>query len=79
MAARLVKREVEKLIKPVINAVLVVDVEKLVFNPGNLFGGLPPPFALQGILPVDRRQAHHSLLPHTPLMSGDRTKQLVKS
>lgn len=40
--------------KPVIDAVLVVDVEQFVFNPGNLFGGLSPSFSLQRVLPVDR-------------------------
>lgn len=31
------KQKGKKLLKPVINAVLVVDMEELVFNPGNLF------------------------------------------
>lgn len=41
------KQQGEKLLEPVINAVLVVDMEELVFNPGNLFRGLPPSFSLQ--------------------------------
>lgn len=53
--------------KPVIDAVLVVDMEKLVFDPRNLFGGLPSSLSLQRILLVDRSQAHHCFLTHTPL------------
>lgn len=64
------------LLKPVINAVLVVDMEELVFNPGDLFRGLPPSFSLQWILSVDWCQAHHGLLTHTPLMTDDGTKEM---
>jgi len=61
--------------KPVVDAVLVVDMEQLVFYPGNLLRGLPPPLCLQRVLPVDRCQAHHGLLTHTPLMEEDRARK----
>lgn len=70
------QRGKKNLLKPVINAVLVVDMEELVFNPGDLFRGLPPSFSLQWILSVDWRQAHHGLLTHTPLMTEDGTKEM---
>lgn len=59
-------------LQPVVNTVLVVDVEQLVFDPGDLFGGLPPALPLQRVLPVDGRQAHHGLLPYTPLKGSSR-------
>lgn len=62
--------------KPVIDAVLVVDVEQLVFDPGNLFGGLPPALSLQRVLLVDGCQAHHGLLTYTPLMEHRKRKKI---
>lgn len=53
--------------KPVVDAVLVVDMKQFVFDPWNLFGSFPPTFSLQSILFVDRCQTHHSLLSYAPL------------
>lgn len=54
--------------KPVVNAVLVIDMEQLVFDPGNLLRSLPASLSLQRVLSVDGCQAHHGFLTYPPLV-----------
>lgn len=59
---------------PVVNAVLVVDVQQLVLDPGDLLGRLLAPLSLQRILLVDLGQAHHGLLTDPPLRDTQHNK-----
>ena len=51
----------------VIDAVLIVDVQQLVFDPADLQGGLLPGLMVQTVFLKKLSQAHHGLLTHTPL------------
>lgn len=51
----------------VINAVLIVDVQQLVFDPTDLLGRLFPSLVVQAVFLIKLSQAHHGLLTHTPL------------
>ena len=54
----------------VIDAVLIVDVQQLVFDPADLQGGLLPGLMVQTVFLKKLSQAHHGLLTHTPLQGG---------
>ena len=51
----------------VIDAVLVVDVEQLVLDPGDLLGRLLAGLVVQAVLLVELGQPHHGLLADAPL------------
>lgn len=51
----------------VIDAVLIVDVQQFVLDPGDLLGRLLPGLMVQAVFFIKLSQAHHGLLTHTPL------------
>ena len=51
----------------VIDAVLVVDVEQLVLDPGDLLGRLLAGLVVQAVLLVELGLPHHGLLADAPL------------
>lgn len=51
----------------VINAVLIVYVQQLVFNPADLCSRVFPCLVVQTVFLVKLSQAHHGLFTYTPL------------
>lgn len=51
----------------VVNAVLIVDVQKFVFDPADLLGRLFAGLMVQTVLLIKLSQAHHGFLTYTPL------------
>lgn len=63
----------------VVNAVLIVYVKQLVFNPADLSCRLLPRLVVQTVFLIKLSQAHHSLLTHTPLQRRRKGEENNKS
>lgn len=62
----------------VINAVLIVDMQQLVFDPADLQSGFFPSLMVQAIFFIKLSQAHHGFLTHTPLQSETRAGKQIR-